>query len=225
MVATTTLNLALVSLRQGDTERAFAEARRAVECAATPADRAMAQGTLAVVECARGGAERALPVLQAIGEALAGEGLVPAGLFGGIELGGAYLTAGRPVAARATLTACHALAVQGGMRYFGARAARLLGELAFAERHLELAGAHFEEAIDVLTSIGAENDLALAYAGRGRLKLQRRDVGPARDDLVRALAMLDRLGTLAEPDRLRTELSALGNLSGADGATQDRLVT
>jgi tetratricopeptide (TPR) repeat protein len=210
MVSTTTLNLALVSLRLGDAERAFAEACRAVERAATPADRALGQGALAVVECARGNAEQALPILDAMRGALSASGLVPAALFGGIELGAAYLAVGRSDAARETLTACHALAVQGQLRYFQGRAARLLGELAVAGEDLKQASAHFEEAIDVLGSIGARHDLALAYAARGRLHLRRGDDGPARDDLARALACFQQLDTPGEADRVRAELASLG---------------
>jgi tetratricopeptide (TPR) repeat protein len=133
--------------------------------------------------------------------------------------------AGRLDAARATLTACHALAVRGEMRYFWGRAARLLGELAIAEGDLESAVAYVEKAIDVLASIGAENDLALAYAGRGRLRLRRGEPGPAQSDLARALALFERLGTLGEPDRVRAELASLDGEVGAPGAPRGRRVT
>ena len=57
--------------------------------------------------------------------------------------------------------------------------------------------------------IKAENELALAYAGYGRLHRQRGDVGQAREYLTRALEIFEGLRTLAEPDRVRQELAEL----------------
>jgi len=63
--------------------------------------------------------------------------------------------------------------------------------------------------IAVLRAIKAENELALAYAGYGRLHRQQGHIAPARDYLTRALAIFERLGTLGEPDRVRQVLAEL----------------
>ncbi len=57
--------------------------------------------------------------------------------------------------------------------------------------------------------IGAENHLALAYAGYGRLHKQQGHIAGARDYLIRALEIFERLGTLIEPDRVRQEVAGL----------------
>ena len=60
-----------------------------------------------------------------------------------------------------------------------------------------------------LSHVKAENELALAYAGYGRLLKQQRRPAEARDYLTRALAIFEHLGTLIEPDNVRTELAQL----------------
>jgi flagellin-specific chaperone FliS len=61
----------------------------------------------------------------------------------------------------------------------------------------------------VLREIKAENELALAYAGYGRLHKHQDKVGQAREYLTKALEIFERLGTLLEPDKVREELAEL----------------
>jgi len=97
------------------------------------------------------------------------------------------------------------------MRLILASAHRLLGEVALttnpAQREAPLAAPHFERSMALLQQIGAENELALAYAGYGRLHQQQGDVALARTYLTRALAIFERLGTLREPDQIRQLLA------------------
>ena len=72
-----------------------------------------------------------------------------------------------------------------------------------------LAASHFEKSIAVLREIQAENELALAYAGYGRLHKQQGDFSPARAYLTQALDIFERLGTLGEPEKVQQTLSAL----------------
>jgi len=65
----------------------------------------------------------------------------------------------------------------------------------------------FERSMAILQQIGAENELALAYAGYGRLHHQHGDVAQGCVYLRRALAIFERLGTLPEPERLRQLLA------------------
>lgn len=71
------------------------------------------------------------------------------------------------------------------------------------------AASHFEKCITVLREIKAENELALAYSGYGRLHKLQGNIEQARDYLTRALEIFVRLGTLIEPDEVRKELAEL----------------
>ena len=51
--------------------------------------------------------------------------------------------------------------------------------------------------------------MASAFAGYGRFHRQQGDVVRAREYLNEALGIFERLGTLVEPDRVRTELAEL----------------
>jgi tetratricopeptide (TPR) repeat protein len=55
----------------------------------------------------------------------------------------------------------------------------------------------------------AENELALAWAGYGRLQARLGRPDQAREYLTKALAIFERLGTLREPERVRAEIAAL----------------
>jgi tetratricopeptide (TPR) repeat protein len=68
----------------------------------------------------------------------------------------------------------------------------------------------FLKRIAVLREIKAENELALAYAGYGRLHKKQGQVAQAREYLTKALEIFERLGTLIEPDKVKEEL---GNLT------------
>ena len=61
----------------------------------------------------------------------------------------------------------------------------------------------------MLSQINAENELALAYAGYGRLQAQCGNLPAARNYLTQALALFERLGTLGEPERVQQALVAL----------------
>ena len=61
----------------------------------------------------------------------------------------------------------------------------------------------------MLQKIKAENDLALAYAGYGRLQKQQGQFAQAREYLTKALQIFERLGTLIEPDKVREILAEL----------------
>jgi hypothetical protein len=96
------------------------------------------------------------------------------------------------------------------MKFFVGAACRLLAEIALATGDAAAATAHVDRAVEVLQAIDAENDLALAYATRGRIAWRHGALPAARADLARSLAILERLGTVAEPDRVRRDLAALG---------------
>jgi tetratricopeptide (TPR) repeat protein len=105
------------------------------------------------------------------------------------------------------------IAERNGMQLHIGAVHRLLGEIALstnpAQSEAPLAAPHFEQSIAMLQQIHAENELALAYTGYGRLHQRQGHVEQAREYLTRALAIFERLGTLGEPDKVRQALAVL----------------
>ena len=105
------------------------------------------------------------------------------------------------------------LAERCGMKFQLGSAHRLLGEIALSTNPTQveppLAAPHLERSVAILEPIHADNELALAYAGYGRLHRQQGRVPEAREYLTRALEIFERLGTLIEPDKVRAELAQL----------------
>jgi tetratricopeptide (TPR) repeat protein len=123
-------------------------------------------------------------------------------------LGAGYWLAGEDDKARQTLEKGLEIADRCGARYYVGWAHRFLGEINLKSNPVQ-AAAHFEKSMAVLQEIKAENDLALAYAGYGRLQKQQGQFAPAREYLTKALKIFERLGTLIEPDKVREILAEL----------------
>jgi tetratricopeptide (TPR) repeat protein len=123
-------------------------------------------------------------------------------------LGEGYWRMGEYDKARQALEEHLALAERSGMKWHIGTAHRLLGEVAL-HTNPAAAPSHFEHSIAVLQQINAENELALAYAGYGRLHAQGGHLPQARTYLSQALNIFERLGTLAEPEKVRQALAAL----------------
>ncbi|HZI39201.1 MAG TPA: tetratricopeptide repeat protein, partial [Acidimicrobiia bacterium] len=100
-----------------------------------------------------------------------------------------------------------------GWRYYLGLALRLRGEVARKADPTEpgrlRASEYFEQAIDVLSEIGAENELALALGGYARLCRESGDSDTARRYYLTALETFERLGSLAEPPVIRKALAEL----------------
>ena len=123
-------------------------------------------------------------------------------------LGAGYWLAGEDNKARQTLEEGLEIADRCGARYYVGWSHRFLGEIALKANPAQ-AISHFEKSIAVLQKIKAENDLALAYAGYGRLQKQQGQIPQAREFLIKALEIFERLGTLIEPEKIREELAGL----------------
>jgi hypothetical protein len=67
----------------------------------------------------------------------------------------------------------------------------------------------FEQSIEELRATAAENELALALAGYGRLQRRLGVVVKARELLREAKEIFERLGTMHEPEKVARELAAL----------------
>jgi tetratricopeptide (TPR) repeat protein len=201
------LTLALAEGTCGELGRAVEHGELALRKAPTPADRMWARAILAWAWCRAGEPARGVEVLAAV---VARSRAVrwQAGEFYAVWLGEALLDLGEHERARRTLAECLEVAEEHGMSYLVGSARRLLGEVARAEGTPTAAG-HFEESLRVLAAVRAENELALAHAGYGRLLAAQGLRERARDHLRRALEILERLGTRREPARVRAELASL----------------
>jgi len=95
-----------------------------------------------------------------------------------------------------------------GYRYILGVAHRLLGAC-LAVDDPGAAFSHLESGAKILEEIGAANELALCWVGLAELRRTAADSAGARRLLERALATFETLGTLGEPDRVRTALARL----------------
>jgi tetratricopeptide (TPR) repeat protein len=201
-------NISIVYAWRGDQSRAVDYGELSVQKAPTPADKAWAQRSLGWAWCRAGEPNRGIELLTAVlqifrdGRLTASE--IPLTCF----LGEGYWLAGEHDKARQTLERGLEIAGRCGVRYYLGWAHRLLGEIAL-KTNPAYAAPHFEESIAMFQEIKAENELALAYAGYGRLHEKRGDIEQAREYLTKAMEIFERLATPIEPDKVREILDEL----------------
>jgi tetratricopeptide (TPR) repeat protein len=123
-------------------------------------------------------------------------------------LGEGCWLAGDEYKAKKTLEEGLEIASNCGTRYYIGFANRLLGEMSLRNEPFQ-AKTHFQGSIAILEEIKAQNELALAYKGYGRLLKQKHRIAEARSYLTKALDIFEQLGTLLEPDRVEEELDEL----------------
>ena len=199
--------LSVVYTAKGDLVQALAYGERAVQQAPTPADQAWAQAALAWAWCRTGEPQKGVEVLAQVIPMQRAVRQMYAEIFAPC-LGEGYWRMGEYNKARQALEEHLALAERNGMKWHIGAAHRLLGEVALHTNPAE-AASHFEHGIAVLQQINAENELALAYAGYGRLHAQCGNLPQARTYLSQALDIFERLGTLGEPERVQQALATL----------------
>jgi tetratricopeptide (TPR) repeat protein len=138
-------------------------------------------------------------------------------IFTACSLGEAYCRTGRLKEAAETLDGAIEHTERIGMRYYLGSALRLRAEVARKADSTEpgrlRASGYFEQAIGVLSEIGAENELALAQGGYARLCRESGDSDKARRYYLTALETLERLGSLAEPPVIRKALAELNEVA------------
>ncbi|NIS69372.1 MAG: guanylate cyclase, partial [Proteobacteria bacterium] len=208
LIAFATRTLSMAYTWRGDLARAVEYGELALQKAPTPADKAMGQRALGWALCRAGEPNRGIELLTAALTAFRAGNRMPGLIFTTANLGEGYWLAGEADRGRQTLEEGLEMAERCGTRYYVGFAQRLLGEIALKTNPSQ-AASHFEKSIAVLREIKAENELALAYAGYGRLQKQQGQIGQAREYLTKALEIFERLGTLIEPDKVREELAKL----------------
>ena len=183
LAAHAALTLALAEAVRGDLEHAVEHGELALRKASTPADKTWANAILAWAWCLAGDPARGVGVLGPIVDRSRAVRW-RAGEFYAVWLGEAYLMMGDPARAAQAVGECLEIAERHGMRYLIGSAYRLLGEAARSSDPAQ-ASAHFERSLRVLEEIQAENELALAHAGYGRLLRDQGRIESAREHLGR----------------------------------------
>jgi tetratricopeptide (TPR) repeat protein len=208
MVSLTAGFISLTYNLKGDFARAQEYAEIAIHRATSSVDRAWAETYLALVWCKTGQAAKAIKILTTLVEQARSVHYVPNEVVNTLNLGEAYIWAGEYDKAKKLLSDGLQLASRCSYKYCIVKAHRLLGEITL-EINASQAGTHFEKAIALSDEIGAQNELALSYAGYGRYHRHQGQVTKARDYLTKALEIFDSLDTLKEPDKLKKELTEL----------------
>jgi class 3 adenylate cyclase/tetratricopeptide (TPR) repeat protein len=208
LISFVTWTLSIAYTWKGDLAQAVEYGELAVEKAPTHADKAWAQRSLGWALCRAGEPNKGIELLTTV------LSIIRAGRFVTVEtplmcfLGEGYWLAGEDEKARQTLEKGLEMAERYGVRYEIGFAHRLLGEISL-KNNPDQAAPHFEKSIAIFQEIKAENELAMAYAGYGRLLKEQGEIARAREFLTNALEIFDRLGTLIAPDKVREILAEL----------------
>ena len=192
----------------GDLPKAIEYGELISQKAMTPADKAYAQRSLGWSLCRSGLTEQGIDLMvEAMPLFKAGKwlpGIIPMSCM----LGEGYLLAGDNKNARQILEEGIETLELCGTRYYLGCALRLLGEVLLKE-DVHLAASYLEKSINILQEIKAENELAFAYAGYGRLHRSEGRPDRAIDFMTKALEIFKRIGTRIEPDKISKELDEL----------------
>jgi tetratricopeptide (TPR) repeat protein len=199
---------ALVCVEKRDWATAIDYGSAAKESAPTVYFRGFAFGFMAAALCHTGAVDEGLPILEQIVPMAKAARHEMAWAILASRLADAYLTSGDDERAHQTLLEIHRAAARSGSNFFLGASGRCLGEVAVAQGDAEEAVRRLEAAIETLRASGSENELGLALGALGRAKRLMGNDMEAAASAQEALAILDRLGTLEEPDRLRHELAA-----------------
>jgi tetratricopeptide (TPR) repeat protein len=205
LISFASFSLSFAYVCMGDLTQGVEQAEIAVQKAPTLANKAWAQSFLALALCRAGETQKGIGMLENLVPMYRFARYLAGQVYGMVMLGEGYFLAGEYDKAREMLEECSQLAERHGMQYWNAWAQLLLGEVAL-KTNSEKAHSHFEKSITIFEKIKAENDLALAYAGYGRLYKKQSKKVEARKYLTMALEIFQRLGTLIEPDKVRQEL-------------------
>ncbi|MGD9045735.1 MAG: adenylate/guanylate cyclase domain-containing protein, partial [Desulfobacterales bacterium] len=183
---------------KGDLDRGVEYGELALQKAITPADKSWARRGLGWALCRAGEENRGVELLAGALQLFQSRSRIAGTIPATCTLGAGYWLAGENDKAKQTLEEGLEIAKRHGARYYAGWAHRYLGEIAL-NANPDLALSHFEKSIAAFQEIKAENDLALAHVGYGRLQKQQGQVAQAREHLTKALEIFERLGTLLEP--------------------------
>jgi len=193
---------------KSDHNRAVEYGEFSVETAPTPADRTWSQTAFGHVLCRAGEQSKGIDLLSQAIQSYHTAHYLPMEICSRIYLGEGYWLAGELDMSRKFLEEALNLAERLNMKYDTGWSHRILGEIYIRSNPVK-AAAHFDKSVSICMKIGAENVLALAYAGYGRLHKHQSNFIEARKYYEKALEIFERLGTLIEPEKVRQELDEL----------------
>jgi tetratricopeptide (TPR) repeat protein len=201
-------NLSIAYTWRGDLARAVECGELAVQKAPTPVDKSFAQRSLGWAWCRSGETTRGIELLTMVLPIFRAGRFIPTEIPLMCFLGEGYWLAGENDKARQTLEEGLEMAERYGVRYELGFAHRLLGEI-YLKNNPAQAALHFEKSIAIFQEIKAENELAMSYAGYGRLHKKQGEIVRAREYLTKALEIFKRLATPIEPNNVREVLAEL----------------
>ncbi len=208
LISFASFNIVYAYIQKGDLPRAIEYGELAVEKAPTPAEMVFSQAPLGWALCRAGEVSKGIDLLIQLPQAIQAAGYLPFEVEVRVMLGEGYLLSEEFEESRQVLEEVIGLAEHLKMKYFIGRASRLLGEIAIIT-NLNRAAAHFDKSVNICKKIGAENELAFAFAGYGRLHKYHGNITEALGYFQKALEIFDRLGALIEPEKIRKELAEL----------------
>jgi tetratricopeptide (TPR) repeat protein len=195
---------------RGDIAGGLEYCRTALSLSPSPFDLTSIKGVQGYCRVKAGEIEAGIPDLEEAVASSEGSGVRYNWSHFSLRLSEAYLRLGHHARARALLEGILAGSRESGYRYHEGIALRLLGEVLMPTES-ELAVGYLDQALEVLSLIGARNDLAVALAAKGQLRRISGNHAEARDLLQRSLALFEELGTLDGPPAVRAMLSELGS--------------
>jgi len=205
--------LALANSLRNNHNQARDFAELAVQKAQTIGDKVFSQSALSWAWCRSGEPLKGVALGNELIPMFQSVGFMPGEIYETLIVGEGFFLNGEHEKATQTIKQGLELARRSEMKFFIGWAYRLLGEIALktnpAQAGEPLAAHQFEKSIAVYREIKAENELALAYTGYGRLNKKQGEIAPAREYLLKALAIFERLGTPLEPDKVRAILAEL----------------
>jgi class 3 adenylate cyclase/tetratricopeptide (TPR) repeat protein len=193
---------------KGDLNQAVDFGELSLQKAPTRGDIAWARRSLGWARCRSGELKKGIELLTAAMPMFQEGRFISSQIELMSYLGEAYWLAGEDEKAKQTLEECLQIAERCGTKYYCGVAHRFLGEIATKNNPFQ-AAPHFEKSIAVLREIKAENELAHAFVGFGRLYKQQDQIDLARKYLKNALKIFERLETLIEPVKVRQELDEM----------------
>jgi tetratricopeptide (TPR) repeat protein len=202
--------ISIAHVKRGDFSSAIELAELAVSKAPTHASKAWAERQLGWALCSAGDIDRGVEMLEGLSDVYQHGRYVPFELHRRLYLSEGYLLGGQKAKARRALEDLLMFAEPLGALFHIGYANRLLGEISVDDSPEE-ASRYFEKSIDIFKALKAENEVALAYAGYGRLKKQQGNISQALDYLMNALEIFEHLGTRIEPDKVRAELAEIAH--------------
>jgi tetratricopeptide (TPR) repeat protein len=192
--------LCIALTAQGNLREAEEWGEFALRKATTLADKAWAPSMFALTWARTGREAEAIDVLAETVPVYDSIRFTPGQLFGRVYLGEAYARVGRLEEAAETLETVAAHAERVEAPFYEGSARRLLGEVIARQdptpRGWDRAARQFDAAVALLGRIGAENELALTYAGYADLHRQRGDTAAAGRYRTLAEEIFERLGTI-----------------------------